>query len=559
MLCTLSIRNFILIDELDLDFEEGFCAITGETGAGKSIILDAILFCLGGKFHSLSKYDGDKNISVSACFGNIREEIVSYIEDLGIEELDILTIKRVETANKSRKFFINDQLVTAKTIEYIAPYLFEIHGQNTHISLLSSSTHIDILDDFGGLQDQRSKISTIYKQLQEIMRNIAQFVSSKESINSEIDYLSFVVDELSKMNIRPDEEEELSLLRNELKARDKETSFISEIIADLEQSNIADSISRIVRLLVRKNLESAHWQKILVEFEAAYDHIENAHGALKTYLNSFDANDLETIEDRLFAMKDMARKYKVPAGGLMQFLNESKLKLSDLTALVRNEHDLEEGLQNITSHYQKLATVLSDARGSAALKLMKIVQNSLGQLNMPKAIFKIEVTENKAELTNKGSNNVRFIASTNPGMPLGPIDKVASGGELARFMLALKTALFDKYKKPLMIFDEIDVGIGGSAANAVGEHLRKLSTSAQVLVITHQAQIAAKANQHVLVTKNQLKENTKITVKSLDQNERVYEIARMISGNHITDSTIVTAREMMDANISCIALKEILP
>lgn len=547
MLQSLSVRNFILIDKLDLEFGKGLCILTGETGAGKSILLDAISFCLGNKTYT----DINKNLAIPATVTTVFtsfNNIIPYLEEVGVEYSDELIIKRIQTSDNRKKILINDQLVTQKFLNQITAHLFEIYGQNNHTSLLNPSTHIDILDNYGALLSLRKEISEFFKNWKKIEKEIKELETEEENIAKEIDYLSFVIEELLKINLKKGEEENLSNIRRNLLDQEKELNLIQTILSSLETPDLDQALNKAMRIINRSGKETEYFLSISKNLEEAYNYIEEARILLKNQIDNSISGEyqLEDIEKRLFEIRDLARKYRISPDELPDFLAKSEEQLQILQKKISEKEKLNDTLQESKKRYFDVANILSQKRIQTSVSLERTVQEELTPLKMEKAIFKVDIQKlpdlNAGE---KGREIIQFIASTNPGSLPAPIEKIASGGELSRFMLALKTALFDKYAVQTLIFDEIDTGIGGAVAASVGERLKKLSKAAQVIVITHQPQVASKADYHILVKKSQLEKQTEVSAKILSFEEKVNEIARMISGKEITPNSLKAAKELL--------------
>lgn len=545
MLQSLSVRNFILIDELELEFNQGFCVITGETGAGKSILLDAILFCLGSKTSSNIIKDGRDTASVTAIF-SCTPAIKNLLEQINIEVDSQLIIKCLQLSHNRKKFLINDQIVVQKTVQQIADYLLELHGQNSHTTLLNPAAHIGILDSYSNLLELRSSIAEYFNKWQIIKQNITTLAQEKTAIEREIDYLTFVVEELITIDVKIGEEENLLTIKRELQNRNKDIQLISDLLKQLEIPEIDQAISKALRLIARNDREIEDFIAISKNLDEAYNNIEEARNKLKLILRGFDISEhnIEQVEDRLYEIRGVARKYGVQCDELPEFFHKSNDKLSELKHKIIDSENLTYEAEEVSRQYHELAKVLSEKRYKSAIKLEELVQAELALLKMEKAVFKVEITKAQNE-SSTGTDLVRFVASTNPGMPLAPIDKIASGGELSRFMLAIKTVLFDKAALPTIVFDEIDTGIGGVVADSVGERLKKLSKALQVIVITHQPQVAGKADQHILVNKVQSENKTAVSVRTLSKEEQTQELARMISGKAITASSLKAAQELL--------------
>ncbi|AFB31179.1 MULTISPECIES: DNA repair protein RecN [spotted fever group] len=543
MFCSLSVKNFILIDELEIEFNKGLCVITGETGAGKSILLDAILFCLGYKTSNNIIKRGKDYAVVNIIF-SLNEEIKNFLIQNLIEPEELLFVKCLQKAEGRKNFFINNQVVTKALMQQLATYLFELHGQNNNISLLEANTQRDILDSYGNLLDFRAELSKCYQTWQNTRKEMAEITLKQNSIEEEIDYLSFATEELTKLNIQTGEEEKLANLRKDLQNKDKDLQLIKDILEQINNPEINTSINRAEKLLARQG-NNERFEAIVTSLEEAYNNLEEARQELSNLLDSFNYEEynLEETEERLFLIKAISRKYNVPADELGVFLDKSLEQLSILKNKIANNNELKAQEVLLQKKYYELASNLSAKRLIVAKHLEESLHQELKQLKMAKAIFEIEI--NAKEPTADGNDDIVFKASTNPGTAAAAINKIASGGELSRFMLALKTSLFDKMVKPSIIFDEIDVGIGGEVADKVGERLKKLSSVTQVMVITHQPQVAGKADLHIKIEKTQLEKETKVTVKALNLAERQEELARMISGKTITKASLKAAKELL--------------
>ncbi|MGI4753246.1 MAG: DNA repair protein RecN [Janthinobacterium lividum] len=545
MFHSLSVRNFILIDELEIEFTNGLCVITGETGAGKSILLDAILFCLGYKTSSAGIIKHGKDYAAVNIVFSLNDEIKNFLTQNFIELEESLLIKCVQKAEGRKNFFINNQVVNKAIMQQLATYLFELHGQNNNISLLEINTQRDILDNFGDLLELRMQLAKCYQAWQNIRNEIAEIALKQNSIEQEIDYLNFVTEELIKLNVQTGEEEQLTNIRKDLQNKDKDLQLIKDILEHVNNPEINNSISKAEKLLAKQS-QNEEFVNISTNLEEAYNNLEEARQNLSNLLENFNKLDynLEEIEERLFAIKAISRKYNVSADALKTFLEESLNQLNSLKGKIANQAELQVQEAKLSTEYYKLGKDLSGKRLVAAKRLEEVLHHELKQLKMEKATFHVNKAERK-EAAAYGIDDIVFKASTNPGMSPEAINKIASGGELSRFMLALKTSLFNKMVKPAIIFDEIDVGIGGEVADKVGERLKKLSSATQVIVITHQPQVAGKADLHIKIEKMQLEKETKVTVKALNLAERQQELARMISGKAITEASLKAAKELL--------------
>lgn len=543
MLQSISIRNFILIDELDLVFQRGLCVFTGDTGAGKSILLKALLFCLNAKQNANIIKSGANLASVAAIF-DLNENLQNNLHELQIEYEDQLIIKRIQTIDNKSKFFINDQLVSAKTVSRIADDLFELHGQHGHTTLLNPSSHLEILDHYGDLNKLKHLVYLKYQHIEDMKCRLNTISSEIDDINNEIDYLKFVTQEVSDMNIQQGEEDELTYKRQLMQSRDKKLQLLNDLLSQITNPEIYTALNRALRIIARNN-DEPRLANLYDPLNDAYNKLDDIKFAVKAIIDDIlnSEYDLDRIEERLFAIKAISRKYKIMNGEFEQFLIDTKNELSILQNKLISNDKLTQEIQMLEQEYLALATTLSDKRKLVAKNLEEKMHNELSLLKMSKVVFKIDITEKNN--SNNGIDTIRFVASTNPGMPLCSIDKVASGGELARFMLAFKTALLDdKSTIQSVIFDEIDVGVSGVVADSIGARLQQLARFMQVIVITHQPQVAAKADQHIFVSKIQYAESTTVQVKVLSEDERTHAIAQMISGAQITDNSINAASDL---------------
>jgi DNA repair protein RecN (Recombination protein N) len=545
MLQSLHIKDFILIEKLELDFNEGFCAITGETGAGKSILLDAILFCLGEKFSGNPVRPSAESCWVTLVF-TASKILDNYLQEIGVDKADVLIIKCSQNTLGRKKFFINDQIVTAKLVQSLFDYLLELHGQHNHTMLLHGASHQFILDEFGRLGDLKKQVAASYSNWQETEKKIKEIATRKDQVDKEIDYLKHVCAELELAQVKKGEEQELADIKRKLQSYEKEKQLIQSVLAEIHES----SIERIIGKAQRSISNSANnelLEKVSSNLELAYDKIEDAKTTLQQILRDLDKEEfsIEEIEERLYEIRTLARKHSSDADSLVDLLEKSQTELLSLENNVQMNSEIECQLESFKQNYFTLAQNLSAHRKKIVMELEKKVMQELSTLDMKKAIFVVEIESDPNFASANGMDKVRFVASTNPGMSLSPIDKIASGGELSRFMLAFRVALFDKAPKQTVIFDEIDVGISGSVADSMGLRLKLLSSAVQIIVITHQPQVAGKADQHILVEKTQHDLHTVVEIRTLEEEARSYELARMISGKKITETGLKAAKELI--------------
>lgn len=552
MLLSLSIRNLVLIQKLDLDFAQGLTVLTGETGAGKSILLDALGLILGNRADTgLVRFGADK-LGVAAVF-RIEDKshpIYNLFSEFEIEIEDTINIKRLLFLDGKGKIFVNDQIVSLKLLKEIGKYLIEIHGQFDNQGLLNPNNHLDVLDSYGHYANLVLEVKNDYKNLLTTRkeRRLAEELLAKSIVDEE--NLRHWVDELEKMHLADGEEEELAEKRLELMNSEKIIANLDYAYSSLTKGISLQSAIRSAQSAMSKanELTAGKYSEIIESLEQTLIYAEESIDSIEVASRDISANsnELENIEERLFALKALARKHSVRVDELSNTLEDFINRLetielgSDNIAVLRKSEEL------YKLEYIKKARQLHNIRLETAKKLDEKVMEELPPLKMEKAKFVTIVEEKNEENWNeKGFDDVSFTVATNPNSPQGAINKIASGGELARFMLALKLNLATTSNIATMIFDEVDTGIGGATAQAVGDRLSRLSKDVQILVVTHSPQVASKGDNHLKVEKSTEQNITTTNVSILSQNQRLEEIARMLSGENITDEARAAAKALI--------------
>lgn len=552
MLTRLEIRNVVLIEKLDLDFSRGLSVLTGETGAGKSILLDSLGMVLGNRADTSLIRQGEDKLSVTACFkpDSKNHPVYDLLNEYDLEADEQIIIKRSLSKDGKAKIFVNDQSVTAKLLKDIGKTLVEIHGQFDNQGLLNPANHLGVLDNFG---DYQSILLDVKEKYQAFKSARTARIEAEDTIlkaKSEEENLRHFVDELSKIKTHQGEEEELSRRRLELMNSEKLVESLSYAYSCLTEGTDVPSALRQAEMAVSKanSLVDGKYDELANMLDQALININEALSSLEDASNniSHNPNELENIESRLFALKALARKHNVLVDELADLLKDFQKQLSSIELGEEGLNALRAKEEEAKLAYIKSSNKLSEKRTLAAKELDKKVMQELPPLKMEKARFVTEISRKEPNnWSDTGFDEVQFTVSTNPNSPQGPINKIASGGELARFMLALKVNLAGCSNVAAMIFDEVDSGIGGATAQAVGDRLAKLAEQVQVLVVTHSPQVASKGNNHFKVEKSTKNNITTTHVQKLSKEQKLEEIARMLSGSSITDEARAAAKVLI--------------
>lgn len=554
MLQSLSIRNVVLIDKLDLDFKSGLSVLTGETGAGKSILLDSLGLVLGNRAETSLIRQGEDKLSVTATF-EVKDKnnpLFALCEEYELEADEEITIKRSLNKDGKGKIFFNDQPISAKLLKELGKYLVEVHGQFDNQGLLNPANHRDVLDAYAGYKNLLAEVKEKFANYKKAKAARLDAENNVAKAKSDEDALRHWVDELEKLNPEKGEEESLSQKRLEMMNAEKIIESLSYAYGALTQGADVQSAIRQAQSAMDKanSLVEGKYDDIVNMLEQALIDVNEAVNELEEASQnvSLNQNELENIESRLFALRGLARKHQTTIDDLPDVLADFKQKLATIELGEEGINELRRAEEQAKTDYIKSATELSSRRKAAALQLDNQVMAELPPLKMEKARFVTIVEKlDESAWNESGFDNVYFTVATNPNSPQGPINKIASGGELARFMLALKVNLAQSSSVSTMIFDEVDAGVGGATAQAVGERLARLAHDVQVLVVTHSPQVASRGNHHFKVEKNTVDNVTTTKVRELNDIERHEEIARMLAGEKITDEARAAARVLIGA------------
>ncbi|MCU0789740.1 MAG: DNA repair protein RecN [Nitratireductor sp.] len=550
MLLSLSIRDIVLIERLDLDFPAGLCVLTGETGAGKSILLDALSLALGARGDGALVRSGASQGQVTAVFEpGERHPSFAILAENGISEEGQLILRRSQGADGRTRAFVNDQPVSASLLRDIGRSLVEIHGQHDDRALVDSSAHRSLLDAFGMLEADAALTSAAWNSWRKALGELNALTAQVEAGARERDYLKASLDELNALSPEPGEEERLAEQRSRMMKVEKIAGELHEASEQLSgQASPIPGLSSLLRRLERK---AADMRDVLGGAVEALDQGVNALLVAAQELEralretEFDPQALERSEERLFALRAASRKFSVPVDDLPALAVRFADALSTIDAGGERMAALAKQSAELESEYRRLAGTLSRKRREAGEALSAAVAQELPALKLERAQFIVQSGE--TEPGPHGVDSVEFWVQTNPGTRPGPMMKVASGGELARFLLALKVSLADRGSAPTLVFDEIDSGVGGAVADAIGRRLARLASKVQVLSVTHAPQIAARAGEHFLISKDAVEGSGRVAtaVSRIEGGERREEIARMLAGATITEEARAAAEKLI--------------
>ncbi len=550
MLTQIQIRNFTIVDELDLDLRTGMTVLTGETGAGKSILLDALMLALGARADTQTIRHGCDRADVSAEF-NLEElpDVKQWLKNQDLDAEEICFIRRTINSEGRSKGFINGLPVAMQTLRDLGVFLIDIHGQHAFQSLLKKEYQRQALDGFAGHEDLLAEVHERYKIWKKLDTERAVLLKNKAEREARLELLDYQTQELANIALENNEfqqlEEELHKLSNltNIMETGKAVSFALD---NDDESCISNQLSALIRQL--DGIQSydtalSNVYSILAEGAVA---IKEAASELSHYLDSMDSDPqrLEYVNERMSLIYDLARKHQCKPEGLPSLHEQLNAELDALRSTMEQSNSMDSHIKEAEAQYRNSALKLSKQRQSAATDLSKAISKNMRLLGMKSGVFEAVLTQ-KENLSAHGLEKIEFCVSTNPGHPLQALTKVASGGELSRISLAIQVITASKASIPTLIFDEVDVGIGGGTAEVVGKLLKKLSIKKQILCITHQPQVAALAHHHLHVSKKITKKSTKTNIVALENEQRTDEIARMLGGINITEQTISHAKEMI--------------
>lgn len=547
MLKSLDIRDILIIDRLELMFQPGLNVLTGETGAGKSILLDSLGFVLGWRGRAELVRSGAAQGEVTAAFElSDNHAAIAVLAEAGIPYEGELILRRVNTVEGRKTAWVNDRRVSGEVLRALSQTLVELHGQFDDRGLLNPRGHMALLDEFANLSNALQAIRKQWRSVAEARKTLNQAEADLAAVQAEEEFLRHAVAELDALDPQPFEEAKLDATRRLMQGANRIREDIIKANAAVGYEGAEGQLNDAARWL--DGVADQADGRLVAPLEAllrAQDALAEAQQGIEAALSalSFNPTDLEQAEERLFAIRAMARKHEVQADDLGVFADGLRAKICALDQGVGDVAELRVGLAKQEQNYADKAAKLTAKRQKAARALDLAMAKELAPLKMERAVFSTEVTS--AQAGPDGQDGVVFTVATNPGAPSGPLNKIASGGELSRFLLALKVCLTRNVTGVTMIFDEIDRGVGGATADAVGRRLADLARDSQILVVTHSPQVAAQGAHHLRVEKHVIKGQTISGVVPLGRSQRIDEIARMLSGDTVTDVAREAAKSLL--------------
>jgi len=549
MLCYLSIKNIVLIEKLELNFEDGFTVLTGETGAGKSIIVDAISLILGKRSEKRMIRKGQDAANVTALFKLPHNHIsINFAHENGFVIKDEVILRRQILSNGRSQSFLNDDAISLSFMKQLSSLLIEVHGQNDQAGLLDNSNHIHILDNWFNLLKKTKIVSNYFYIHKEHTKKYNQYVTDLGELENKKKYLTEDLEELINLDLKDNEIDKLKRDRNYIvsieKIRDSLDKINYFIQGDMNKKGVYENLSlakKQVLTIIQLNIEK--FKDLDESIDRAMIELKEVEVSLEVCLNSIDESNLsiEYIEKRISLLRQVSRKHNVEINDLNKIKDKLEIQLSHLSNNKADLKKLENENQSLKDDYINESKILSNLRIEASVNLSKAVNKEFPVLKLDNAVFKTSINlldENNWK--SNGIDNVAFQIETNKGSGFESIEKIASGGELSRLMLAIKVSLFsddnDASNKKTLIFDEVDTGVGGAVADAIGKRLLLLGGNNQVLAVTHQPQVAARSNNHFKVNKSTNNSFTSTSITNLEFKGRIEEIARMLSGENITDA-----------------------
>lgn len=548
MLSQLYIKNIAVISEASIDFGPRFNVFTGETGAGKTILVSAINGVLGARMSRDIIRSGEDSAYVSALFTQLPQDVCAKIEEMGFEMQDdtLLIAREVGSRNLCK---VNGRPATVQLLREIASMLIDVHGQKDNHRLLSPENHIAYIDAFGGLEDCRREYQVLYEKILEVRNQLERVNRRDREKEHQVDLLTYQIGEIESAALHPGEEEELLLKRDQIANAERIIRLLSQSKQLLDGEEEVSGILQMFEELTNNLSQLTHFlpqmEPLAMRMEEIGYDLSDCAGDLGNYLDQMDyqPQELEQVEERLDLIYRLKRKYGNSVEEILEYLEKSREQLQQLNLSEEKAQELQEEYLRLKPQVQQAADMLTSRRHKAAKEFLSRVKKELEFLNMPSV--RLSVSAGRSGWKPDGQDELEFLISSNAGEEPKPLAKIASGGELSRVMLSIKNVLAQKDRVGTAVFDEIDTGVSGKAAQKIGQKLQEVSCNRQVICVTHLAQVAVYADHHLLIEKSEEDGRTYTRIKPLDQQGRVEEIARMISGENLTETAIQNAREML--------------
>jgi DNA repair protein RecN (Recombination protein N) len=549
MLRHIAIENFALISRLELEFEAGLNLISGETGSGKSILVDAVGLLVGTRASQEMIRQGFETARVEGLFCCAHDpRLARRLAELGIPDAaGELSVRREISLTGSNRIYLNDRLVTLGTLASLGGLLVEIHGQHSQQQLLSPSSHLEFLDVYAGAEPLRQTVAGAFSSMQEARRELTAIRDSEQERLQRLDLLRFQLQDIDRLGLTPGLDQELEAERSLLSSAERRLEAASELFQSLyeEEAAVLQRLDRLVRRAEELARLDPHCEDWIARLQEGRYALEEVALQARDYLGrvEFDPRRLEQIEERLDEIAKARRKYGATVEEILRRREQIAGELERLDSREMEASRLESELKDLEMAYQRSAAELSARRHQAASRLAAAVERELAELAMQQTVFQVALTP--AAPSENGLETAEFLISPNPGEEPRPLARIASGGELSRIMLALKTVVKGDTGPPTLVFDEVDSGIGGRAANSLGQKLGEVARRRQVFCVTHLPQLAAFAHQHFRVDKQVRDGRTEIVIQRLDEAGRIEELARMLAGDRASDTTLRQARELL--------------
>ncbi len=552
MLKSIYISNFAIIDELELDFFAGMSVLTGETGAGKSIIIDALNLTLGNRADRSVARDANEKVEVVATVDiSSTKQAISWLEERDLYMGDDCVLRRVISVDGKSKAYINNTPCSVTVLRSISDLFVDVYGQHEHQSLMQKDKQRELLDSYSDNENRIEKLATLYRLWQSLNNQLQIIESNQKNTLSQLELLRYQNKELERLSLNKDEYEELNdqhILLNNAKELNEGSMRISQQLDGENDDAVYDQLNSIIKELEKLSSTDRELNEPLDSLQSIHIQIKEVSNTLRNYSEQISSNpqELQLVEERIAAIEEIARKHKVKPSQLVPLQASLQAELEKLEGSHEDPDKLKISMQEAENHYRTLAKEISSARRKAANELNQKITDSMQSLGMQDGRFYIDIRVKKSlELSLHGLDEIQFMVSTNPGQSLRLLNKVASGGELSRLSLAIQMATANNLGIPTLIFDEVDSGVGGATAEVVGRHLRKLGNDAQVFCVTHLPQVAAQAHHHYKVKKSEQDGSITTEVSHLTETARIEELARMLGGIEITRNTHEHAKEML--------------